>query len=143
MVTSPLISLLFFFLALGLGIVVLVFGILFALSSLGGWGALARNYASTPDTYKGALLEEKRQRKAWVGLVTYGTLVVARCYERGLELTASFPFSPPLFFPWDEIHEYKRVNLIPFPQADQFMVGSRRIRLSNHLSELEKRKSPQ
>ena len=140
MMTGALTSLLIFFLSIGMGIVALVLGILLALSYVGGWGALAREYASTPETDKGALLEEKPQRKAWVGLNTFGTLVTARCFERGLELTVIFPFSPPLFFPWDEIQDYKRVSLIPFPQMDQFMVGNRRIRLSNHLAELEKRK---
>ena len=140
MMTGALTSLLIFFLSIGMGIVALVLGILLALSYVGGWGALAREYASMPETNKGALLEEKPQRKAWVGLNTFGTLVTARCFERGLELTVSFPFSPPLFFPWDEIQDYKRVSLIPFPQMDQFMVGNRRIRLSNHLAELEKRK---
>ena len=139
MMTNTLTSLLILFLAIGIGIVALVIGILLALSYLGGWGALARMYESTPETNKGILLEEKRQRKAWVGLNTFGTLVIARCFERGLELTVSFPFSPPLFFPWEEIREYRRVNLIPFPQMDQFTVGGRRIRLSNHLDELEKR----
>lgn len=137
--TGALTSLLVFFLAVGLGVVALVFGILLALSYVGGWGALARTYASTPQTDKGGLLEEKLQRKAWVGLNTFGTLVTARCFERGLELTVSFPFSPPLFFPWEEIGDYGRVSLIPFPQMDQFTVDGRRIRLSNHLDELEKR----
>lgn len=139
MMIGALTSLLVFFLAVGLGIVALVFGILLMLSYVGGWGALARTYASTPQTDKGALLEEKPQRKAWVGLNTFGTLVTARCFERGLELTVSFPFSPPLFFPWEEIRDYGRVSLIPFPQMDQFTMGGRRIRLSNHLDELEKR----
>jgi hypothetical protein len=138
--TSGLISLLIFFLALGLGIVALVFGILLALSYLGGWGALAHTYAATPETNKGALLEETSQRKAWVGLNSFATLVTARCFERGLELTVRLPFSPPLFFPWDEIHDYGRATLIPFPQMDQFTVGGRRIRLSNHMAELGKRK---
>jgi hypothetical protein len=140
MMTGTLLSLILLFLGLGLGITALVLGLLFILSMLGGWGALAREYGSKPETYQGALLEEKLQRKAWVGLVRYGRLVVARCYERGLELTTSLPFSSPLFFPWDEIQDYQRIKLYPFPQTDQFSVGNRRIRLSNPLDELEKRK---
>ena len=139
MMTDALTSLLAFFLAFGIGVTILVFAILLILSYIGGWGALARAYESTPEINKGILLEEKKQRKAWVGLNTFGTLVIARCFERGLELTVSFPFSPPLFFPWEEIQDYRRVSLIPFPQMDQITVGGRRIRLSNHLDELEKR----
>ena len=141
MMTSALTNFLFFFLALGLGIFAFVMGILLLLSYFGGWGALARDYTDTPETNKGALLEEKRQRKAWVGLIRFGGFITARCFERGIELKAGFPFSPPLFFPWEEISEYKRVSAIPFPQMDQFMVGNRRIRLSNPLSELAKRKA--
>lgn len=141
MMTGALTNLLVFFLAAGLGIVALIFGILLTLSYVGGWGTLARTYASTPQTDKGALLEEKRQHKAWVGLNTFGTMVTARCFERGLELTVSFPFSPPLFFPWEEIRDNGRVSLIPFPLMDQFTVGGRRIRLSNHLDELGKRRA--
>ncbi len=138
---NELINLIFLLLALGLGIVVLVFGLLLALSYAGGWGTLARRYASTPQTQKGALLEEKPQRRAWVGLNSFGALVTARAFERGLELTVSFPFSPPLFFPWEEIRDYGRVSQLPFPQIDQFTVEGRRIRLSNHLDELGKRKT--
>lgn len=140
MLTGGIISYLVFFLGIGLGIVALVFGILLAASYVGGWGALARTYAATPETYKGALLEEKRQYKAWVGLNHFGTLVTARSYEQGLELTVRFPFSPPLFFPWEEIKDYKRVNLVRYPQVDQFTVGGRRIWLTDHLEELGRRK---
>jgi hypothetical protein len=52
----------------------------------------------------------------------------------------SLPFSRPLFFRWDEISEYKLVSAIPFPQAQQFTVGGRIIRLTNPLEELAKRK---
>jgi hypothetical protein len=141
MMTGALTSLIVFFLAMALGVVALVLGGILALSYVGGWGALARTYASAEQPNKGALLEEQFQRKAWVGLSRFGTLVMVRCFERGLELTVSFPFSPPLFFPWDEIYDYERVAVIPFPAADQFTVGNRRIRLSNHLAELEKRKA--
>jgi Na+-transporting methylmalonyl-CoA/oxaloacetate decarboxylase gamma subunit len=73
MMTSALTSLLIFFLSIGMGIVALVLGILLTLSYVGGWGALAREYASPPETdNKGALLEEKPQRKAWVGLTGLG-----------------------------------------------------------------------
>lgn len=141
MLTSTLASLLLFFVVMGVGIVALVFGMLLLLSYAGGWGALARIYAVTPQTDKGALLEEKHQLSARVGLLAYGMLVTARAFERGIELTVSFPFSPPLFFPWEEIRDYGRVSQIPFPQMDQFFVGERRIRLSNHLDELAKRMS--
>jgi len=141
MLTSMLASLLLLLVVMGLGIVALVFGILLTLSYVGGWGALARTHAITPQTDKGALLEEKRQRRAWVGLIRFGSLVTARAFEQGIELTANFPFSPPLFFPWADIRDYKRVSLIPFPQMDQFFVGDRRIRLSNPLTELEQRMS--
>ena len=142
MFTGTLIGVLLSFLALGLAIAVLVFGIILALSYLGGWGMLSRTCQVTQATDKGALLEEKKQRKAWVGLDTYGTLVTARCFERGLELTVAFPFLPPLFLPWEDIRDYQRVSAMPFPLYDQFFVGSRRIRLSNHLEELEKRFGP-
>lgn len=142
MLPNPLINLMYLFLVLGFGIVILVFSILLVISHLGGWGALAREYESAPEIDKGALLEEKFQRKAWVGLSSFGGLVKARCFERGLELKAGFPFSPPLFFPWDEIQDYKRITALPFPNMDQFTVSNRRIRLSNHLSELEKHKQP-
>src|SRR3990172_7838401 len=127
MMIGALTGLLVFFLAVGLGTVALVFGILLTLSYAGGWGALARTYTSTPQTNKGALLEEKRQRKAWVGLNTFGTMVTARCFERGLELAVSFPFSPPLFFPWEEIRDYGRASSIPFPLMDQFTLADPRI----------------
>ncbi|MBN1139695.1 MAG: hypothetical protein JXM73_24190 [Anaerolineae bacterium] len=137
---NGLIGWLVLFLGIGLAVVALVLGLLLALSYLGGWGALARLYTAAPETDKGRLLEEKRQYKAWVGLVRYGTLVTARSYERGLELTVRFPFSPPLFFPWEEISDYRRVALIPYRQLDQFVVGGRVVRLSNHLEDLSKRK---
>jgi hypothetical protein len=54
----------------------------------------------------------------------------------------AFPFLPPLFFPWQDIHDYKQVRLIPFPPGDQFYVGDRRIWLSNRLAELAKRMAP-
>jgi len=138
--TSALIKLLILFVPVVLGIVALVFGILLALSYLRGWGTLARTYAATPETNKGELLEEKLPYKAWVGLNTFGISVTARSFERGLELAVRFPFSPPLFFPWDEIHDYGRVTLIPLPQMDQFSVNGQRIRLANHMDELGKRK---
>jgi hypothetical protein len=134
------ISILLLVLALGLGITAFVLGLLYLLSSLGGWGALAREYALMPEVNQGTLLEEKRQRKAWVGLVRFGGLVTARCFESGIELQMSLPFSRPLFFRWDEISEYKLVSAIPFPQAQQFTVGGRIIRLTNPLEELAKRK---
>ena len=140
MQTDALINFVVFSLALGLGVTVFVLGLLLLLSYLGGWGALTRKYAALPVIDKGALFEEKPQRKAWVGLSSFGNLVVARCFERGLELTVTFPFSPPLFFPWDDVRDFKHVNAIPFPQMDQFMVGGRLIRLSNPLAELAKRK---
>ena len=143
MATSGLTSLLLFFVGLGLGITVLVVGIILVLSYLAGWGALSRQYAASPLTDKGALLEEKFQRRARVGVDSYGTLVTARCYEMGLELTTAFPLLPPLFFPWQDIHDYKQVALIPFPPGDQFFVGDRRIWLSNRLAELEKRMASQ
>ena len=142
MATSGLVSLLLFFVGLGLFIVVLVVSIILAVSYLAGWGALSRQYRADSWPDKGVLLEEKVQRRARIGLDSYGTLVTARCFEQGIELAVAFPFLPPLFFPWQDIHDYKQVRLIPFPPGDQFYVGDRRIWLSNRLAELEKRMAP-
>jgi len=126
--------------AMAAAIVLLVFGILLLISNLAGWGALSHTYESKPETVKGALLEEKKQRKAWVGAIRFGGMVTARAYEDGLELTTKFPFSPPLFFPWDAISDYKRVNWAGRLMLDQFAVGGRTVRLTNHLQELKKKK---
>lgn len=121
-------------------IVLLVFGILLLISNLAGWGALTRKYESKSGLSKGALLEEKKQRKAWVGAISFGGMVTARAYEDGLELTTKFPFSPPLFFPWDAISEYRLKRWYTYPMLDQFVVDGRTVRLTNHLQELKKRK---
>lgn len=137
------ISILFLVLALGMGITAFVLGILFLVSHLGGWGALARKYALTPETYTGDLLEEQRQRKAWIGAIRLGNLVTARCFERGIEMRTGFPFSPPLFFPWEEISGYGRADTMQFLQTQHFMIDGRTIRLTNPLGELSKRKAAQ
>lgn len=127
-------------LVMGLSITAFTFGLIYLISNVGGWGALARDHAVSPETHKGALLEEKPQRRAWVGSVRFGGMVTASCFENGVELQAGFPFSPPLFFRWDEISEYQLVHSLPFPQMAQFTVEGRRIRLSNRLLEMDKRK---
>jgi len=121
-------------------ILLLVFGVFLLISNLAGWGALARVFESKPETPKGSLLEEKRQRKVWVGIIQLGGMVMVRAFELGLEMTTKFPFSPTLFFPWEEIKGYKRITLFRNTQFDQFWVDDRIIRLSNHIEELDKRK---
>jgi ABC-type Na+ efflux pump permease subunit len=124
-------------------ILLLVFGVLLLVSNLAGWGALARVYESKPEIAKGSLIEEKKQRKVWVGAIQLGGMVIVRAYELGLEMTTKFPFSPPLFFPWEDIKGYKRVTVFGNTQFDQFWVDDRMIRLSNHIDELDKQKRNQ
>ncbi len=140
MVSNLGILLLVLILSLIVAILLLVFGVLLLVSNLAGWGALARLYESKPETSKGILIEEKKQRKVWAGAIQLGGMVNVRAYERGLEMTTKLPFSPPLFIPWEDIKDYKRINLFRNTQFDQFWVDDRIIRLSNHIDELDKQK---
>ena len=143
MFSNLVILLVVLILSLLAAILLLVFGVLLLVSNLAGWGALARVYESKPEIAKGNLLEEKKQRKVWVGAIQLGGMVIVRAYELGLEMTTKFPFSPPLFIPWEEIKGYKRGTVFGNIQFDQFWADDRMIRLSNHIDELEKQKRNQ
>jgi len=141
LLTGGLLSLLVFFVGMAVFIVALVFAILFTISRLTGWRALAETYRPLPETNRGVLLEEKTQRQMYVGAVRYRGTVRVRCYTNGLELTGGL-LEPPLFIPWHAIRDYQRQNMFPFPQGERFTVDGRTIRLSNRLEELEKRFGP-
>jgi hypothetical protein len=127
---------------LALGVVALVFGILYLVSFLAGWGALAMQYQMDEGMFKGSLLQEAKPWRVWVGMVRYGSMVRLLVYERGIELRGGLPFQKPLFFPWEEISGYgpaRMVSVLPFYD---FYVGGRRVRFSSKIDAIEQALGP-
>jgi hypothetical protein len=127
--------------ALLVGIVLgLVFGILYLVSRLVGWGALARTYDSGETVFRGALLEQSNPWVVWVGAMQYRNLVHISCYERGIELRASFPFQRSLFIPWEDVYDYGPSRTLRiFGQAYGFFVDGRRIRFTGQMTAFEQK----
>lgn len=125
---------------LGAIVTALVLGILYGVSFLAGWGALARNYRADETAFKGSLLEEARPWQVWVGPVRYRNIVRILIYEYGVELRNAMPFLPPLFFRWEDIHGYGPSKMLLIArQPHQFYVDDRRILFTAKIQVLEER----
>ncbi|TWU29856.1 hypothetical protein [Bythopirellula polymerisocia] len=91
-------------------------GICFALSWMGGWGRLAREYREH-ESHDSQPIRTAWMRSGRFGWVNYNSCLNIGIHDAGLRLSVLFPFRvghPPLFIPWGAMASARQKRIFFF-----------------------------